>query len=277
MRNEKSEKITNELFSWFEANQPKLRRMIIKNFRSIGSRPVTIDLDDIVVLVGPNNAGKSSILKAYELVMNHGSNKCYLSETDFPNGKVDSENLPEIEIHTMINGDTSPANRWVLFDKELGQAIVKERWIWSAPNKNPKRQGFDVEKNDWDDQVPWGAPNVAKDKRPQPHMVEAFAQPQEQEKQIIDIITAIIKDRIKGLQKQETDSDGETEYSKLLSQITNLRKKILNESKKEIEAIENNLSDTISKIFPNYVVKIDPKEEENVENDISLFKKQQFY
>ncbi|MFY0781743.1 hypothetical protein AB1K18_15920 [Peribacillus simplex] len=30
----------------------------------MGSNPVEIDLDDIVVLVGPNNAGKSSILRS---------------------------------------------------------------------------------------------------------------------------------------------------------------------------------------------------------------------
>lgn len=268
----KAQEDTNDLFPWFEASQPKLRRMIIKNFRCIGNRPVTIDLDDIVVLVGPNNAGKSSILKAYEVVMNHGSKKCHLSEADFPNGVVDAENLPEIELHTIVNGDTSPATRWVQRDEETGKAIVRERWIWNSPNADPKRQGFDVDKNDWDDQVPWGAPNVAKEKRPQPHMVEAFAQPHEQEKQIVELLTAIVKDRVKGLQQQGTDGGDETEYSKLLLQLTNLRKKILDESKVEIESIEKELSDAISEIFPGYVVKFDPRAEENVENDISLFK-----
>jgi ABC-type branched-subunit amino acid transport system ATPase component len=46
--------------------RPRLVKLIIKNFRCIGPTPVTIDLDDIVVLVGPNNVGKSSVLKAYE-------------------------------------------------------------------------------------------------------------------------------------------------------------------------------------------------------------------
>jgi len=53
--------------------RPRLTKLIIKNFRTIGSNAVTIDLDDIVVLVGANNAGKSSILRAYEVAMNSGS------------------------------------------------------------------------------------------------------------------------------------------------------------------------------------------------------------
>ena len=52
----------------------KLKKLIIKNFRCIGNTPVEIELNDIVVLVGPNNVGKSTILRAYEVVMNHGSN-----------------------------------------------------------------------------------------------------------------------------------------------------------------------------------------------------------
>lgn len=44
--------------------RPRLKKLIIKNFRGIGQTPVTIELDKIVVLVGPNNAGKSSILRA---------------------------------------------------------------------------------------------------------------------------------------------------------------------------------------------------------------------
>ncbi|WP_341186910.1 AAA family ATPase [Paenibacillus sp. FSL H7-0756] len=87
--------------------------MIIKNFRCIGSLTVTIDLDDIVVLVGPNNAGKSSIIKANDLVMNHGSKKCLLSESDFPGGNVDTSALPVIELHTIVNSDSTLALRWL--------------------------------------------------------------------------------------------------------------------------------------------------------------------
>ncbi|BCD33020.1 hypothetical protein BC30102_p628 (plasmid) [Bacillus cereus] len=61
-----------------EVPRPRLSKLIIKNFRCIGNNPVEIELDDIVVLVGPNNVGKSSILRAYEVVMSHGSKGNYI-------------------------------------------------------------------------------------------------------------------------------------------------------------------------------------------------------
>lgn len=37
----------------------KLKRLTVRNFRAIGPTPIVIDLDEIVVLVGPNNAGRA--------------------------------------------------------------------------------------------------------------------------------------------------------------------------------------------------------------------------
>ncbi len=73
------------------ASRPRLHKLIIKNFRAIGQAPIEVELDDIVVLVGPNNAGKSSILRAYEIVMQQGSNEGKLTPDDFPNGVVDHQ------------------------------------------------------------------------------------------------------------------------------------------------------------------------------------------
>jgi ATPase subunit of ABC transporter with duplicated ATPase domains len=61
------------------SHRPRLHKLIVQNFRSIGFNAVEIELDDIVVLVGPNNVGKSSILRAYETVMSHGSKEGKLS------------------------------------------------------------------------------------------------------------------------------------------------------------------------------------------------------
>ncbi|HEU4552460.1 MAG TPA: AAA family ATPase [Chitinophaga sp.] len=64
--------------------KPRLVKLIIKNYRCIGPVPVEIDLNEIVVLVGANNVGKSTILKAYELVMSQGSSKANLNWKIFP-------------------------------------------------------------------------------------------------------------------------------------------------------------------------------------------------
>jgi putative ATP-dependent endonuclease of the OLD family len=51
-----------------QAVTTKLRKLVVKNFGCIGTVPVEVELDDIVVLVGPNNAGKTTILHAYQMI-----------------------------------------------------------------------------------------------------------------------------------------------------------------------------------------------------------------
>ncbi|MGN0306592.1 MAG: AAA family ATPase [Lachnospiraceae bacterium] len=177
--------------------RPRLSKLIIKNFRTIGSDPVEIFLDDIVVLVGANNVGKSSILRAYEVAMNAGSKAAYLTIDDFPNNRVDLENLPEIEVHTIIS-ENKPGAQWIKILPN-GEMLIREKWTWSGPALEPKRRGFDVVENDWVDKVPWGAPNVANAYRPKVHRIGAFASPEMQEAEITGLLQTIIKDRFKNI------------------------------------------------------------------------------
>ena len=49
------------------ANRSKLVRITVRNIGCIGNDGVEIELDNLVCLVGKNNAGKSTILRSYEL------------------------------------------------------------------------------------------------------------------------------------------------------------------------------------------------------------------
>ena len=51
------------------ADISRLVRMHVKNIGCIGNDGLTVDLDDIVCLVGANNAGKTTVLRAYELAV----------------------------------------------------------------------------------------------------------------------------------------------------------------------------------------------------------------
>lgn len=253
-----------------EIPKPRLTKLIIKNYRCIGSTPVEIDLDDIVVLVGANNVGKSSILKAYELAMSQGSAKADLSIEDFPNNKIDENNLPEIELHTIIY-DNTPGDRWIQ-TLGNGEMLVKERWIWHAEGK-PKREGWDVEANSWSENVPWGAPNVANARRPEPHKVDAFDSPEKQAEAIKKLLMQALNDRVKNL-KMENAQDGqdENDYKKLLNQVKELQKKIVSEAKEQIDEVNDELTSLVEKVFPNYKIDFDAKPEDDLESTINLFK-----
>lgn len=251
-----------------EIQKPRLTKLIVKNFRCIGAMPVSIDLNDIVVLVGANNVGKSSILKAYELAMSQGSNKGKLKIEDFPNNKIDPDNLPEIELHTILY-DNSPGERWITVLPN-GERLVKERWIW-ANEGDPKREGWDAIANSWSEQVPWDAPNVANSRRPEPHMVNAFDPPEEQTAAIKELLMKAVNDRVKNLKGANQD-DEENEYHQLLAKVKELQKKIVADSQEQIDAVNIELSQQFEKVFPNYKIDFDAKPEDNLDKTINLFK-----
>jgi putative ATP-dependent endonuclease of the OLD family len=247
--------------------RPRLIKLIIKNFRCIGPKPVEIELDDIVVLVGENNVGKSSILKAYEVVMSHGSNKGKLTLEDFPCNKIDVDNLPEIEIQTVVF-DNSPGDQWIT-RLDNGEMLVREKFTWLGEGE-AKRQGWDSDLNAWSDHVPWGAPNVANSRRPEPHRVDAFDPPSEQAEAIKKLLIQALNDRVKQFKVQA--SDQENEYHKLLRTIKDIQKKIVAEAQSEIDKVNSELSELINKVFPNYIIDFDAKPEDNLDRTINLFK-----
>lgn len=256
--------------------RPRLSKLIIKNFRCIDSTPVEIELDDIVVLVGPNNVGKSSILRAYEVVMSQGSGEGKLTIDDFPGSKIDPNNLPEIILHTIIY-DNAPGEEWI-HQTGTGENEVIERWTW-ADEGNPKRQGYN-KNNEWDEKVPWGAPNVANSRRPQPHRVDAFDDPKKQADEIVKLLSGVLNERVKGMKNaiEAVASDGEkpdsekSNYEKLLSQVKEIQKTIVRESAAEIDKVQKELSQLISEVFPNYEIRFDAKPEDDLEKSIALFK-----
>lgn len=253
-----------------EIPKPRLTKLIIKNYRCIGRTPVEIDLNDIVVLVGANNVGKSSILKAYELAMSQGSAKADLSLEDFPNSRIDKSNLPEIELHTIIY-DNTPGDKWIQ-TLENGEMLVKERWIWHAEGK-PKREGWDVETGSWSDNVPWGAPNVANARRPEPHKVDAFDSPEKQADAIKKLLMQALNERVKNLRTENVnEGEEENDYRKLLNQVKELQNKIVNETKEQIDKVNQELTTLVEQVFPNYKIDFDAKPEDDLDGAINLFK-----
>ena len=250
-----------------QKSKPKLKKLIVKNFRAIGETPVEIELDKIVILVGPNNAGKSSILQAYKLAMNDGSKDGQLSQTDFPNGEIIPGRWPEVEVYTIISDD-KPGERWIQHDN--GEMLIRERWIWYAPGK-AKRQGFDVMAGQWSDEVPWGAPNVASAYRPKPHSMEAFASPKKQEDEITDMVSSIISDRVKAIQKDTATEEGNA-YQDLMEKIKAFQEKVTALTSFEIEAMEKGISDDLGIVFPNYKISIDTNPDTEIEKTYSPFK-----
>lgn len=146
-------------------NRSKLLRLWVRNIGCIGDEGIGIDLDDIVCLVGKNNAGKSTILKAYELAQgslkfDYTRDRCTWAPAEAPSSVV-------LDIHIPA-GVANIAEDWKIVDGD--RLVLRSRWEW-APDT-----GFEKVRTTWSPQAAdWavdgkagGADNVFKARLPEP-------------------------------------------------------------------------------------------------------------
>ena len=239
---------------------PRLVKLIVKNFRCIGRTPVHIDLNEIVVLVGSNNAGKSSLLRAYELVMSEGSNEGFIKQEDFPKNIIDPNNLPEIELHTIVYEERVGKN-WIE-KTEKHELLIKEKWTWRAVGK-PERRGWDVTISDWHpSKAPFGPAGVANSRRPEPHKVDAFSKPEDQADAIKKLLLAAIQEKVNQMKSDEEKND----YHKMLESVKDVQMKIIEETKDQIDSANKELSKLIDRVFPNYKINFDAQPDQKAES-----------
>lgn len=232
----------------------RIKSIFIKNFRCIGNSGVAIEVDDIVVLVGPNNAGKSSILRAYEAVMAHGSKEGKLSLDDFPSREINEDALPEVVLETYVKEEDLPGAEWILIDSE-SKRYVRERWIWESPGKEPTRVGWDVVAADWSPggKVPWGAPNIAKARRPISHRVGAFDSPEKQADEIAKLIKTVVEASVSEVVR---GTHAET-YAAVKEGLDQIQADVRSAVDAKVGDVRKGLCDILGEIFPGYVVEVE--------------------
>lgn len=253
----------------------KLEKLIINNFRSIGEQSVAIDLDDIVILVGGNNFGKSTILKAYSAAVN--SEK--LLKEDFHNNVVDNPDFrPTIELHTICSGEDRPGELFrEILDIELGDASpvrVKEKFVWEKVGDAPKITGFRVdlsrfpEGEDPKPHQPWASNNASRKKRPKAHLIGTFDNPDTQSDSIKSILVDVLLER--KIREFEPAADTPT-FSTLYGQINSLKNEFVTATKVALDDIAKDISDYASKIVPEHKLEIKLSEDDVSESNLKIF------
>lgn len=118
----------------------------VENFKSIGPSGCLIRIDRMVILIGRNNAGKSTILDAYEALASGGKalDLCHFHRQD-----------PRVPVAITAYFDrvsTEEGARigqgWRFEHPEFG-ACVALRFVWRAPGEPALRQSFDPDADDF--------------------------------------------------------------------------------------------------------------------------------
>lgn len=228
----------------------KLIDITIKNFRSIKGEGITLSLkdSDIIFLFGQNNAGKSSLLSAYEYMV---TPKKKATLNDFLG--FDTNNVIEIKT-TFLKEDGDNAifekkgfDKWVAENGE-----IKFRKTWTSIDQEGIKETFDPspEVNEYVVNGFGGLePHLTKHS-PTPVRIPAFPTPSD--------LTSFIKDTIKKSVLKSLKDDEYEAYQKVMDEVESLQERILsNESIAEKTEQANN---NFKKIFPNLTMDISPIE-----------------
>lgn len=225
----------------------KLAELIIENFRGIGSDGVRIKIDNIIVLIGKNNVGKTTILSAYEAFASTGA---ALKLKDFHN--EDTNNKPKITgiFVDVTEGDFS--SKWIHDDNVLGyKNCIKAQYRWSAPDEKGEKFAYNPSTEQYEKGGLGGLDPILTSKIPTPLKISPLDDPSELEKKILEILTDAIK--------KSTKKDN-SKVEELLNSIKRLAEDVQKEIADDLTTSCEMVKEEMMKVFPEAtVIQIEPQ------------------
>lgn len=226
----------------------KLILLKLRNLGCIGPEGIEIALDNIVCLVGRNNAGKSTVIRAYELA---------LGSRDFTENDrcqwTPEDDFPEVELWVHIpEGIPNVDAKWKQ-DKD-GLKIVRSRWQWRGLQKI--RQTWDPEADNgagnWaEDGKAGGADNVFNSRLPQPLRVDSLQDAFAEHDELLKLVT---DPAIKTLKQLQNSAD--SPLRKAMEQFVTAAMDPINQYQETINEVGTKVHESLMNIFPELGIHI---------------------
>ena len=225
----------------------RLRALKICNFGCIDEEGYEFEIDKIVVLIGANNVGKSTVFDAYEAFASVGSPLIAESFRD-----KNPDNTVSI---SGVFGDLSPEDletigqKWKYVDEQYGECI-RVKWEWIAPGMKGQKYSWDPEVNDWTAGGMGGWDTLIASRTPVPLRVRPTDDAETTESQIKEILTTAAKTALKA-------DVGRT------AQVVEDLKKLTDELAKDVEEqladATKRIANRLGAVFPGYGVQFTPE------------------
>lgn len=234
----------------------RLAGLLIKNYKRIGDHECRIRIDEIVVLIGQNNAGKSTVLDAYEAFASTGK---ALDESHFNNGDVSKP----VEITGVFDqltpeDEETIGKKWTLADAHFGDC-VKVRWIWKKPNEKGQKQSYNPATNQFEDGGVGGWDSLFQSRIPQPVRIR----PTDPIEQTQTKIVGMLKDHVKTRLKADSSST-----KAVVAQIELLAQKLFEESKSVFDDVAAKITSSVSQIFPGTTIELVPRSKDAIDEKV---------
>ena len=226
-------------------NRSKLLRMTIRNIGCIGNEGVDIALDNIVCLVGKNNAGKSTVLRAYELAKGSVSFDPTHDRHQHAQPEQPSEVLLEVHIPRGIG---NVDDRWKQERDEF--LVVKSRWQWCAPDFQKVRTTWDPAGGDgqgcWaEDGKAGGADPVFGSRLPRPLRIGSLEDAAKTEELLLKLALSPLF-----MELEKARSNPESDLAKAIESVSSSMNALSEQHQEHFNGIAGKVSTGFKSIFP---------------------------
>lgn len=220
----------------------KLSALLISNFKGIG-KEIKILIDDIVVLIGPNNCCKSSVLDAYEAYVSLGK-ACSL---DYFHNHDSDIKIILTGVFTEVSEEDIEAigQEWLLSgDPEFGDC-AKFQIRWEEPDEPGVKYSYSNKTSDWKKGGAGGWDSILKSRLPTPIRINPNDDTDYLEKVLKDLISKSAKEKIK---------NDKSKLSKIIAEIEELAKEVETEISADIGNLNAKIEIEVQKLFENIEV-----------------------
>ena len=227
----------------------RLVRMRICNLGCVGPEGCDIALDRILCLVGANNSGKSTILRAYELALGTAT-------FDAPNDlcRRADDRPPTVEIWVHIpEGMANIAEKWKEPDGDL--RLVRSKWEWIKEETGwlKSRTTWDPEIGEYSiDDKASGLDTVFNSRLPVPFRIGSLDDPEVEHKKLLTLILQPIAKKI-----QEQMDDANSDLRKTIATVGELAKTPVDDERSHLDTLKTDLNRSHNAIFPDLQMNFD--------------------
>ena len=225
----------------------RLSALRIRNFECIDAKGVEIRMDNIIVLIGPNNAGKSAILDAYAAFATAGS--------EMPLSRFHNENASvPVEIEAVFTdvteGDQGKigGTKWLHADPDVG-SCVRVLWTWDAPGEKGKKSSWDDGTKSWQSGGMGGFDSLLQSCIPAPIRISPRDDPASTELKIAEILTEVVKTQLK---------EDASKAAQILEELEKLTKSFGESVKEDVSKACLLIESKLAAIFPGHAIEFVP-------------------
>ena len=222
--------------------------MRVCNLGCIGPEGCEVALDRVLCLVGGNNTGKSTILRAYELAL---GTAIFTPANDICRRAGDAPTTVEIWVH-IPEGMANIAEKWKVPDGDL--RLVQSKWEWSKEtNWSRTRTTWDPEGGDYSSEdKASGLDTVFNSRLPVPFRIGSLEDPDAEHKKLLTLVLQPIGER---LQSQMADVD--SELRKTITLVGDLARTPVDEERERLDGLKADLNRSHNAIFPDLTMDFD--------------------